>query len=107
MTANASLFGRLCEVCLIRGPQETKIITERLNRGMATQKDIEDLLRIVRVFPFVFVSIVVGAFILGGWVMSIQMTVSRATDDIKDHSSQLKEINTLFYKIDKKLPDIK
>lgn len=107
MTADASIFSRLCEVCLIRGPQETKRITERLNRGMATQKDIEDLMRIVRVFPLVFVSVVVGAFILGGWVMSIQMTVSRATDDIKDHSLQIKEINNLFYKIDKKLSDVK
>lgn len=74
---------------------------------MASQQDINDLLRVVRVFPFIFVSFVVAAFIFGGWVMSIQMNVSRITDESKEHSSQIKEITALFYKIDKKLPDAK
>ena len=103
----ATFLSRFCEVCLVKGPNQTRRITERLNRGMATQKDIEDLMRIVRVFPMIFISVIIMSFIFGGWVMSLQISVSRNADDLKDHTVQLKEVRDLFYKIDKKLPDSK
>ena len=91
----------------MNGPNQIRRIAERLNRGMATQKDIEDLMRIVRVFPMIFISVIIMSFIFGGWVMSLQISVSRNSDDLKDHTLQLKEVRDLFYKIDKKLPDSK
>ena len=103
-----TMLATLGSLCLLKGPSETVRIADRIERrGMATQEEIKDLARVIRIFPVIFVSVIIMAFVFGGWVMSIQMSVTRVSEDTKDHSNQLKEMRDLFYRIDKKLPDLK